>query len=64
MEFENVIYGTNIKKSFKGFDLDVEELRIPMGPERQRCCVSLLESGWTIREKSNILTRSWRMWRA
>ena len=31
MEFENVIYGTNIKKSFKGFDLDVEELRIPKG---------------------------------
>lgn len=31
MEFENVIYGTNIRKSFKGFDLDVEELRIPKG---------------------------------
>ena len=31
MEFQNVIYGTNIRKKFKGFHLDIEELKIPKG---------------------------------
>ncbi len=31
MEFQNVIYGTKIEKKFKGFCLDIEELRIPKG---------------------------------